>query len=614
MRTVPVEGDLLRKVVPAVGQSPLFQGLSSDQLAQVVALATFCQIENDEPLMTQGAESDSFYLLLRGELSVCIAPDGAPDEPVEIGRLRPVDAVGEMGLLLEQPRSATVVACGQVLAVQFDSKAFSAMMQRVPGFGLGLCRALAARLATASRVIPVREHEAGDQEPAPDLVALLPVELLQRFRMLPLSMEGNVLTLGFVDDPSPTALRAVRQHLPGVEPRSERIGRAQFERAVRSQAGVQEWTRPSLEAAPAADPKRSPRLDALLRRMVAEGASDLHLCAKQKPRWRIDGEIHELVDGVPLLESEAFELLEPVMEARNREQFERDNDTDFAYALPGTARFRTNVFRDHGGVGAVLRQIPDKILGFEQLGLPPVVKTLCEHPKGLVLVTGPTGSGKSTTLASMIDSINRARRAHVITLEDPIEFVHASRAALVNQREIGPHTTSFARALRAALREDPDIVLVGEMRDLETVALALEIANTGHLVFGTLHTATAVSTVDRIINLFQAEQQPQVRATLADVLRGVIAQTLCRKIGGGRVAALEILVSNLAVANLIREGKNHQIASVMSTGRGAGNQMLNEELARLVLQKKIEFEEAMTKAADKADLAKRCGKEIAPAR
>lgn len=207
----------------------------------------------------------------------------------------------------------------------------------------------------------------------------------------------------------------------------------------------------------------------------------------------------------------------------------------------------------------------------------------------------------------MIDAINATRKTHIVTLEDPIEFVHTSRESLVNQREVGPHTQSFSRALRAALREDPDIVLVGEMRDLETVSLALETANTGHLVFGTLHTATAISTVDRIVNLYPADQQGQVRATLADVLRGVIAQTLCRKIGGGRVAALEVMVSSLAIANLIREGKTHQIATAMTTGRAQGNQTLNEELARLVTTRKVEAQEALSKAVDKADLLRRIG-------
>jgi pilus retraction protein PilT len=272
------------------------------------------------------------------------------------------------------------------------------------------------------------------------------------------------------------------------------------------------------------------------------------------------------------------------------------------------ARFRVNVFVDKGGVSAVMRQIPAKILTFEQLNLPPVVARLCDNPKGLVLVTGPTGSGKSTTLAAMIDYINKTRAQHIITLEDPIEFVHKSEMCLVNQREVYAHTRSFARALKAALREDPDIVLVGEMRDLETIQLALETANTGHLVFGTLHTSTAISTVDRIIDVFPPAQQSQVRAVLADTLKGVVAQALCKKVGGGRVAALETLVLSYAVANLIREGKTHQIASAMTTSKAQGNTLLNESLAQLVNEGRVEYAEALSKALDKADFARRCGK------
>jgi twitching motility protein PilT len=299
------------------------------------------------------------------------------------------------------------------------------------------------------------------------------------------------------------------------------------------------------------------------------------------------------------------------MDARAREAFETSHDADFAHAVEGVARFRVNMFRDHRGVGAVLRQIPSRILTFEQLGLPVAVARLCDHPKGLVLVTGPTGSGKSTTLAAMLDTINRNRPVHILTMEDPIEFVHQSQRALVNQREVGTHTASFARALKAALREDPDVVLVGELRDRETVQLALETANTGHLVFATLHTNTAPSTIERIVDLFPSDQHGAVRSTLAEVLRGVVCQTLCRKIGGGRVAALEVMVTNPAVANLIREGKTFQIPSTMQTSRGQGMQLLNDELARLVMERRIDPDEAMTRSVDKADLGKRIGRPVA---
>jgi twitching motility protein PilT len=293
------------------------------------------------------------------------------------------------------------------------------------------------------------------------------------------------------------------------------------------------------------------------------------------------------------------------MEARHREQFQTEGDSDFAYSIPGVARFRVNVFRDHRGVNAVFRLIPSKILSIDQLGLPAVVTALCDMPKGLVLVTGPTGSGKSTTLAAMIDYMNRGQKLHVVTIEDPIEFVHQSNQSLINQRELGGHTISFARALRAVLREDPDVILVGEMRDLETIALALEAANTGHLVLATLHTNSAVGAVDRVIDQFPAGQQEQVRSVLADVLRGVVAQTLVRGVNGGRLAALEVLVVNFAVSNLIREGKTVQIPGIMQSNKALGMSLLNEELGRMVEAKKITMEEALAASVDKEDLHRR---------
>jgi twitching motility protein PilT len=315
--------------------------------------------------------------------------------------------------------------------------------------------------------------------------------------------------------------------------------------------------------------------------------------------------MHEMADAPVLGQEEVFTLLEPVLEKRHRDQFLSENDTDLGYTLPGVARFRVNLFRNNKGVAAVLRQIPSKIMSLSELGMPDVLKRFCDIPKGLVLVTGPTGSGKSTTLAAMIDHIKRSRRCHILTLEDPIEFLQESDMALVNQREIGGHTQSFARGLRAALREDPDVVLVGEMRDQETIQLALETANTGHLVFATLHTNTAVSAIDRVIEQFPADEQAQIRSSLADVLRGVVAQTLLRKPEGGRLAVLEILVVTPAVANLIREQKSQQLPGVMQTSRGIGMALLNDELQRLVEGKKLPMETALATAVDKEDFKRR---------
>jgi twitching motility protein PilT len=353
------------------------------------------------------------------------------------------------------------------------------------------------------------------------------------------------------------------------------------------------------------DARALPPVEELLRLLVARGGSDLHLTSGQAPRMRVHGDLLPLAELSPPDASELKKLLFAVTPQRNLEEFEATNDTDFAVELPGQGRFRANLFRDREGIGAVFRQIPYKIPSAAELGLPPVVCQLADLARGLVLVTGPTGSGKSTTLAAILDHVNETRNDHIITIEDPIEFVHPSKGCLVHHREVGSHTGSFARALRAALREDPDVVLVGEMRDLETTAIAIETAETGHLVFGTLHTSTAPSTIDRLIDQYPSSQQAQIRLMLSSSLRAVIAQTLLKKIGGGRVAAYEIMICTPAVGNLIREGKTFQIPSLMQIGRKAGMQLLNDSLAKLVEGKIVEPREAYLKAVDKDDLLNR---------
>ena len=360
---------------------------------------------------------------------------------------------------------------------------------------------------------------------------------------------------------------------------------------------------PAEPAAPATVTAGAPPIDRLFRLMVEAKASDLHLSSAMPPLIRKDGKIQPLeTDAPPITPAEMVALLDPITPQSNLDEFARRNDTDFAYEIKGLGRFRANVFLDRKGRGAVFRVIPAKILSAEDLGLSPHILKLCKLNKGLVLVTGPTGSGKSTTLCAMIDYINRNRTDHIITIEDPIEFVHENKGCLINQREVGTHTEGFKTALRAAMREDPDIMLVGELRDLETVAIAIETAETGHLVFGTLHTTTAASTVDRVIDQFPTEQQAQIRIMLSESLKGVIAQNLCRKIGGGRVAALEVLLINSAISNLIREAKTFQIPSMMQVGRAQGMVALNDALMDLVNKKLVAPDEAYAKAVDKAAL------------
>ncbi|VGO21221.1 type IV pilus twitching motility protein PilT [Pontiella sulfatireligans] len=351
------------------------------------------------------------------------------------------------------------------------------------------------------------------------------------------------------------------------------------------------------------------RIDQYLENMLEQGASDIHLATNHQPCLRVDGEMHFQHGVDKFTEEELRELLYEFTPERNLQELEELWDTDFAYELPGTARFRVNLFMDHEGIGCVMRQIPSRVPTFEELNIPEGVRQFCFLKKGLVIVTGPTGSGKSTTLAAMVDLINRTRREHLITIEDPVEFKHRSMGCLVNQREIHVHTKSFSSALRAALREDPDIVLVGEMRDLETMEIAIETAETGHLVFGTLHTNTAATTVDRIIDKFPADRQNQIRSMLADSLKGVIAQTLCRRIGGGRIASCEILVVTPAVAANIREGKTHQIPSIMQTGRKVGMSTFADDLLSLVKRGIISPEEAYANAIDKPFLQKKFDEE-----
>jgi twitching motility protein PilT len=354
------------------------------------------------------------------------------------------------------------------------------------------------------------------------------------------------------------------------------------------------------------DPGTNPTLSLseLLKKLNEAGGSDLHVTTNSAPQIRVDGHLRPLEGYKPMTSADTKQLAYSVLTDAQKHRFEENLELDFSFGVKGLSRFRANLFNQRGAVGAVFRAIPYEIKTFDALGLPPVVKELCNRPRGLILVTGPTGSGKSTTLASMVDKINQERHEHILTIEDPIEFLHGHKSCLVNQREVNADTHGFGAALRTALRQDPDVVLVGEMRDLETIEMALRIAETGHLTFATLHTNSAYSTINRIIDVFPAEQQSQVRAQLSLVLEGIMCQALLPKAGGtGRAMALEILVPNAAIRNLIREDKVHQIYSMMQTGQDKfGMQTFNQSLASLYHKRLITLEVAIQRSSNPDEL------------
>jgi twitching motility protein PilT len=618
MKTIKIEGVMLDMVVGNIGNSEIFRSLDPSSFFEIANGAVLNQYDPDEIIIQMETPSDACFMIINGEVAILqkVAPD---NEIVEIARRKPYDVIGEVGLLLNQPRMATVQAVQETQVLQFDTKHFKKMFQ-IPSFGQSISHFLAARLDQLSVRSFLPMYDPKQDHPTAQVIQLLPMDFIMRHNILPLRLEDNFLRIGFVHAPSVSDLRTLRRLLPGMPLTLAQITKELFDEILQTHAGVGEWEAPAEPIPPTATVvarKAAPRLNPLLKRMVAEGASDLHLSAGRVPRWRIDGDILTIQDAKTMGTEEVWEILNPAMDDRDRLEFKEHQDADFIYALPDDLRFRVNIFHERKGIGAAIRVIPSAILSIEQLGLPSVLKQLCEKPKGLALVTGPTGSGKSTTLAAMIDHVNKTRRVHIITLEDPIEFVHQEELALIHQRQVGHHTTTYARALCSALREDPDILLVGELRDRETIALALEAANTGSLVFGTLQTATAISTISRVIDFFPSDEQNHIRSSLADCLLGVVSQTLCKRIGGGRVAASEILIVDPAVRNLIHEDKTNQILSVMQTKKPQGNRILNEDLAQLVKGRKagkrmdkVEYEEALSKTSDPEDLARRLGKPL----
>jgi twitching motility protein PilT len=356
------------------------------------------------------------------------------------------------------------------------------------------------------------------------------------------------------------------------------------------------------------DAQQEVRLRPLLDEMIRRDASDLHITPGEQPMLRVDGELTPSSVEHDLVPRETQQLAYSILTDDQKKRFEQRNELDFSFAVEGLSRFRGNVFRQRGSVAMALRGIPFEILGFEELGLPPIVAKLADKPRGLILVTGPTGSGKSTTLAAMVDKVNRERRGHIVTIEDPIEFIHSHKRCIVNQREVGSDTASFAEALKYVLRQDPDVILVGELRDLETIQAALTIAETGHLCFATLHTNSCAETINRVIDVFPSHQQQQVRAQLAFVLEGVVTQTLLPKArGNGRVVACEVMVATPAIRALVRDDKVHQIYSALQSGKKHGMQTLNDALYSLYMQREIELEDALRVSSDPTELQRMVG-------
>ncbi|HPT47602.1 MAG TPA: PilT/PilU family type 4a pilus ATPase, partial [Candidatus Rifleibacterium sp.] len=556
-----------------------------------------------EYILKTGDPADFLFVIIAGEVSV-VAGEG--DDQIEISRLERSQMVGEMAVILNEKRTASCIARGETMILKLAREVFRKVTTVVPEAAMSMMRILAERLKKTSRPPAHRDFRADSPIPAVELLRLLPIGFMQRHRVVPVRRSENKMLIGYCDRMDDNLLASIGHLLPAMKLEPVSIESDYFQKIMQNYAGeaVLADQKAGQQAGEGSGVKH---IDELLKRLVEEGGSDLHLSAGQVPRWRIDGLIRPITGFLKLGANEVFTLLQPIMRPDSIEEFNRTGDEDFAYAMDKHSRFRINLLRDHQGVSAVFRHIPNTIFTLDELGMPEVLKRWAEAPKGLVLVTGPTGSGKSTTLAAMVDHINRNHECHILTIEDPVEFVHQSRKALVNQREVGVHTASFSRALKAALREDPDVVLVGEMRDLETISMAIETANTGHLVLATLHTSTAMSTINRIVDQFPAESQEQVRAGLADNLLGVCCQTLCRKIGGGRVPALEVLVMDFGMANMVREGKTHMLLTGMTAGQNRGNRLLNDDLARLVRSGKITREEALSKSVDAADLTKRLG-------
>ncbi len=596
MKQFELDSELIPLALKTLGISDMFVCLDEKQLDELVGLAAAIHVYDEgELVITAGSASDFFLVILKGEVSVTI---GEHENFIEIARLGLGHVVGEIAMLRDEAHSYSYFARGRLVALAFSAQVFFDHIMSIPGINVPMPQVVGSRFQESPFYEVFLENR--KEMPLPDAAAfkMLPSEFAQRNRLFPVKCTESHVAIGYCDILHRDLRSTLARMLPDHEVKTIFFAPDYFNRVMQSMLGETVGG-----AAKAGSGTRN--VDELLRRLVAAGGSDLYLSAGQIPRWRVDGEIHEVTEAARFGGEEVLDLLGPVARPEILSAFADSYDEDFAYSMNCGNRFRVNLLRDHNGVSAVFRHIPNEIRSLEELELPAILTRFCSMPKGLVLVTGPTGCGKTTTLAAMIDWINQRRKCHILTIEDPIEFVHGSRQALVNQREVGIHTRSFAKALRAGLRENPDVVMVGEIRDNETMAMALETANTGHLVFATLHTATASSTIDRVVDNFPSDGQNQVRMFLAENLLGVVCQTLCRRLTRGCVPAFEIMIVDPAMANLIRTGKSYMLPNAMITAQANGNRLLNDDLCQLVIKGVISIEEAMNKTRDPAELERK---------
>jgi len=611
MEVIQLDDKMMNMVLKTLSGSEMMGALEPTHLTQMTRRSVLLKYSPGEIIIEEGRPASFFCIVIHGEIAVLSRIEGRK-ESVELGRLVPPASIGEIGVLLETPHIAAIQATQETMVLQCDQVIFRYMFENFPGFGLAVSRFLARRARDLSMRIAMPHYDESLGNPPAEVQNLLPLAVIIRHRILPLRSDKNTLYLGCITDPDPYTAAVVRDLLPSMEIKLVRIKGCFLERVIRTRAGLSNvdlQTNPDQAGEEAgltgAWASKSPQLDALLNRMLSEGATDLHLPAGQNPYWRLGGKMVRIMDGGPLASDGPFELVKPVLDDRAIKELDEANETDFSYIIPGSARFRFHLYRDGRGISAAVRVNPSVILNIEQLGLPPVVRKLCHYANGIILIAGLPGSGKSTTLAAVIDYFNKTRSSHIITVEERIEFVYTSDKSLINQRECGMSAECIGRGLKATLREDPDIVMIDELHDPEVMMQALEIAGTGRLVVATIRASTAVGAISQVIDTFPPRLQKQARYQLGETLRGVVCQTLCKRTDGGKVAAFEVLVINAMMGNMIREDKVAQVSTLMQTGRSEGHVFLNESLYTLVNSKKISGEEAFEKSQDKEDLKRR---------